>query len=296
MTDMALSGGTKVYGIIGDPVEHSLSPVFQSRFIDEAGLDAVYVPFRVRPEGLDKAVEGLLALGVQGFNVTVPHKQVVCRMLSADAESVRIGAVNAVKRQDDGWYATNTDWLGVRDVLAGLGLGLQETRVLMFGAGGTARAVVHALNHLGVARLTICNRTESRLRELFEHTRKHYPALHVTTVPWEQAAISAEAQSAGVLMNTTSIGLRGEAFPFLLAGEGVAVDAVYVPDGSTSFVRAAADAGRLAMDGLALLLAQGAASFQFWHGRRPDLLPAFRWLEKKLHRSPVPLIGWEAPA
>ncbi len=293
---MTISGGTKVYGIIGDPVAHSLSPVFQSRFIDEAGLDAVYVPFHVRPEGLDKAVEGLLALDVQGFNVTVPHKQAVCRMLSADAESVRIGAVNTVKRQDDGWYATNTDWLGICDVLAGVGLDPRNAHVLMFGAGGTARAVVHALDHLGVARLTICNRTGSRLRELLEHIRKHYPALRVATVPWEQAAVSAEAQSASVLMNTTSIGLRGEAFPFVLTGEGVAVDAVYVPDGDTSFVRAAVDAGRLAIDGLALLLAQGAASFQFWHGRRPALLPAFRWLEKRLHRSPVPLIGWEASA
>ncbi len=289
---MELSGNTRVYGIIGDPIVHSLSPVFQCRFIEEAGLDAVYVPFHVYPDALAEALDGLFALNVQGFNVTVPHKQAVFSALGADAASACIGAVNTVKRHGDGWQATNTDWLGMRDVLAGLALDMKCARVLMFGAGGTARAVVHALDHLGIAHLGICNRTASRQRELLEHIRANYPRLDVDVVAWEQAAVSAAVGDADVLINTTSIGLHGEAFPFVLIGSGVAVDAVYTPDGHTPFVCAALDAGRQALDGLALLLAQGAASFQFWHGQQPAILPTLRWLEERLGHMPAPMGGW----
>jgi len=291
-----LSGTTQVYGIIGDPVAHSLSPVFQSRFIAQAGLDAVYVPFLVHSDSLSRALDGLFVLNVQGFNVTVPHKQAVYTVLGADADAARIGAVNTVKRHADGWQATNTDWLGVRDVLAGFDVSLRGARVLMFGAGGTARAVVHALDHAGIAHLAVCNRSQGRLQELLGHIRTNYPRLSVEPLAWEQAAVTTAAKSAGILINATSIGLYGGAFPFTLAGTGVAVDVVYTPDGNTPFVRSAKDTGRRAVDGLALLLAQGAASFRFWHGQQPAVLPTLRWLEEQLDRAPAVLTGWEAPA
>jgi len=282
-----LSGKTRVYGIIGDPVAHSLSPLFQSRFIAQAKLDAVYVPFHVRPGCVARALDGLLALGVQGFNVTVPHKQSVLDMLDADADAVRIGAANTVKRYNDGWLAVNTDWLGIRDVLSGLGLDMEHTEVLIFGAGGTARAVVHALVHMHTARLAVCNRGQPRLQEFLSHISENYPGLRAEPIAWEQQEVSRASAAAPLLINTTSIGLGGEArtFPFALAGEGTALDAVYTADGITPFVRAAGEAGRQAMDGLALLVAQGAAAFRFWHDRQPDSLQTLRWLEERLGHS-----------
>lgn len=295
---MMLSGKTSIYGIIGDPVAHSLSPMFQSQFIAEAGLDAVYVPFHVQTDNLAKAMDGLLALGVQGFNVTVPHKQTAFNMLDVDADAMKIGAVNTVKRHDGGWRAVNTDWLGICDVLSGLGLNMARTDVLMFGAGGTARAVVHALAHMHTARLAICNRGQPRLQELLSHISRNYPGLHVENIAWEQEAVSEASATAPLLINTTSIGLglNTSAFPLALAGGGMALDAVYAANGMTPFVGAAGKAGRQAMDGLALLVAQGAASFRFWHDKQPAGLPALRWLEETLGHSPAILPAWEMPA
>jgi len=292
---MELSGRTRIYGIIGDPVAHSLSPVFQSYFIDQAGLDAVYVPFHVKSGEVDKALHGLGALGVEGFNVTVPHKQTVFGMVSMDADASRIGAVNTVKRADDGWLATNTDWQGGCDVLRGLALAMEETEVLVFGAGGTARAMAHALAHLGVKKLKACNRSEERLHEFSEHVQGRYPDLNLELVAWEQDAVGRASGESALLINTTSLGLEKgrRAFPFKLNEEGMAVDAVYRPDGITPFVDAAEKAGRVAMDGLAMLVAQGAAAFGFWHNRQPAILPALRWLENKLGHQPANLPGWD---
>ena len=292
---MNLSGETRVYGIIGDPVAHSLSPLFQSRFIEQAGLDAVYVPFHVKSGEAARALDGLLSLGVKGFNVTVPHKQDVFDIVRADTDARCIGAVNTVKQSDDGWLATNTDWQGVHDVLIGLGMDMEQTEVLMFGAGGTARAIVHALAHARAAKLRICNRSESRLQELTRHVRDKYPYLNVETVAWEQCEVGDASAKSALLINTTSIGLEGQsAFPFELSGKGLAMDAVYAADGETAFVQASGKAGRSAMDGLAMLVAQGAASFYFWHKKKPEKLATLRWLEAKLGHPAAILPAWDA--
>ncbi len=292
---MNLSGETQVYGIIGDPVAHSLSPVFQSRFIEQAGLNAVYVPFHVKSGEAVSALDGLLTLGVEGFNITVPHKQDVFDIVRADTDAACIGAVNTVKHSGDGWLATNTDWQGVHDVLVGLGMDMEKTEVLMFGAGGTARAIAHALAHAKAARLRICNRSEERLQELIGHVREKYPDMSVETVAWEQREVDDASSRSALLINTTSIGLDVEsgAFPFDLSGEGMAMDAVYAADGATAFVAAAGKAGRPAMDGLAMLVAQGAASFCFWHEKQPEKLSTLRWLEAKLGHPAAMLPAWD---
>jgi len=291
---MNLSGETRVYGIIGDPVAHSLSPLFQSRFIEQTGLDAVYVPFHVKSGEVVRALDGLLTLGVKGFNVTVPHKQDVFDIVRADTDAACIGAVNTVKLEGASWLATNTDWQGVHDVLVGLDVDMEQTEVLMFGAGGTARAIVHALAHAKAAKLTICNRSENRLQELSRHVRDKYPDLNVETVAWEQCEVGDASTKSALLINTTSIGLEGKsAFPFELSGEGMAMDVVYAADGATAFVQAADKAGRQAMDGLAMLVAQGAASFCFWHEKQPEKLATLRWLEARLGHPAAVLPAWD---
>ena len=292
---MAISGATKVYGIIGHPVAHSLSPLFQAEFFRQFSIDGVYVPFPVEPARIALALDGLSAIGVAGFNVTVPHKEAVYAHLGGDADAEAIGAVNTVRRADGGWDATNTDWRGFAGVLEGLGIDAGAGGALVFGAGGTARAAIHALALAATPLIHLCNRSPDRLEPLLTHARSRYPGTRFAAVAWEQPAVTAAAAASPVAINTTSIGL-GEApgpFPFQLTGEGVAIDAVYARDAATPFATAAG--GRLTVDGLPMLVAQGAESFAFWFpGHAPDRLSALRWLERRLGRTEAP-ICWRQP-
>ncbi|HXH71237.1 MAG TPA: shikimate dehydrogenase [Mariprofundaceae bacterium] len=289
-----ISGKTKLYGILGWPVSHSLSPVFQARFFRQYDLDAVYVPFAAPPERLQQALEGLWAIGVEGANVTVPHKEVVNAMVSADADARLIGAVNTIRRTESGWQGTNTDWLGLQTVVQQAGLDLRGNTALLFGAGGTARAIVHALASLGLSRLYVCNRGADRLQALLEHVRQNYPNLEAVVVRWAQADVTAACKQSALLVNSTSVGLDGETgFPFELDGAGVALDAVYRPDGQTPFCLAARAAGRQAGDGLPMLVAQGAASFGWWFdGKLPDWSETLDWMEERLGRTHALLPQW----
>jgi len=292
---MKTDGTTTTYGIIGWPVKHSLSPLFQSRFIEQHQMNAVYLPFAVAPDLLTQAMDGLWALGVYGFNVTVPHKEVVFQMVEADADARLIGAVNTIRRGNNGWLGTNTDWLGFNAVMDGLQADITGKQVLLFGAGGTSRAVLHAVAQWKPAQVNICNRNPDRLAALITSAQASYPDLHCVPLPWQQEAVDAVCTDSPVLINTTSIGLQqGQGFPFRLSGQGVAIDAVYRPDGNTAFVAAAGKVGRLCVDGLPMLIAQGSAAFAWWHGcESPDNSATLSYMQQYLGRKMVVLPGWE---
>jgi len=291
---MKIDGTTKTYGIIGWPVKHSLSPVFQATFLQQHNINAVYLPFAVAPDLLANAMDGLWALGIEGFNVTVPHKESVFQMVSADKDARQIGAVNTVKRSQNGWVATNTDWRGFLAVVEGLGFETAGRSALIFGAGGTGRAVLHALAKTGLETIFICNRNPQRLAAFIDFAKTQYPHVNCVALEWQQNAVTSACQSAALLVNTTSIGLQdGMDFPFnLSAGHGVAIDVVYKPDGQTAFVRAAS-ATRGVVDGLPMLIAQGAEAFAWWHEiKRPDCSLALNQIEQQLGRKPLSLPGW----
>ncbi|MFW6051903.1 MAG: shikimate dehydrogenase family protein, partial [Myxococcota bacterium] len=143
---MVLSGATAVYGILGWPVEHSASPAMQNAAFEAAGLDAVYVPFPVRPERLGAAVDGARALGVQGLNVTLPHKEAAAPLLDeVDRDARVLGAVNTIVRDGDRLLGTNTDGPGLVRSLDEAGVQVRGRRVAVLGAGGAARAAVVGL-------------------------------------------------------------------------------------------------------------------------------------------------------
>jgi len=294
--NVEISGKTAVYGIIGQPVTHSLSPVFQARFLAQVGVDAVYVPFAVQEGEVASAVQGLYQSHVQGLNVTVPHKETVLPLVHGDGHAQRIGAVNTLVRGEEGWHGHNTDWQGIAALLQAFRIELQGATVLMFGAGGTARAVLHALAGLGVGRLGICNRGAERAGELLAHAESHYNEMHCELVAWDQQAVASYSEQSSVAINVTSIGLgAADHFPFVLSGKGSAVDVVYRPDGDTVFCRMAAAHGWQVSDGLPMLIAQGAEAFALWHRcERPDMLDALRWMERRLGRRSMPVPGWEA--
>jgi len=257
-------------------------------------MDAVYVPFCIKRSDVAGALEGLWAAGIEGFNVTVPHKEVALHMVEADAGAKCIGAVNTVRRTAAGWQGTNTDWQGFRDVLRGMEMDVSEAEVLLFGAGGTARAVLHALAQEKVAKVSVCNRGKDRLHAFIGHASETYPKLAVEAVAWNQQDVGEACERAVLMVNTTSIGLKDKAeyFPFQLTGNGVALDAVYAQDGNTAFVCAAKQSGYKSIDGLPMLLAQGVTSFYYWHQIEPARTSALRWLEARLGREPTDLPGW----
>ncbi len=278
---------------------HSLSPRFQNLFLETAGLDGVYVPFPVEPGRLDAALDGLWASGVRGLNVTVPHKEAALEAAAAiDDDARSIGAVNTLRRSEAGWEATNTDWQGLVQVLTGLGMERLEGRdVLLFGAGGTARAVVHAVVRMGGRRIHVANRNPGRRARFVSSMREAHPGVEIRELDWDERAVARIAAGCPVWIHATSIGLReSDAFPFRLPeSEGLALDCVYRPDGRTPFV--CASGFRRAVDGLPMLIAQGAASFAFWHeGMTPDTETALRRIERELGRAHAPLEGWRKAA
>jgi len=281
-----VTGKTSVFGIIGDPVSHSLSPLFQARFAIQHGIDAVYVPWRVPSADVATALAGLWAMGVQGLNITVPHKQTVLDMVQADDDASLIGAVNTLRRVDNGWQGINTDWQGIASVLRDMQVDISHQDVLVIGAGGTARAVLHALALAGAQHVYICNRSADRLQTLLEHAGQAYTEMSCERVCWDTADVEACIRRCPLVINTTAIGLgdADAAFPFRIDGDGIGVDVVYAANGETPFVLAARNGGRRAVDGLPMLLAQGAASFDWWHDVHTEVGPVMQWMQQRLNR------------
>jgi shikimate dehydrogenase len=261
----AISGRTALYGIVGHPVAHSRSPQMQAAAFAARGLDAAYVPLPVPPDRLDDALRGAHALGFQGLNVTVPHKQAALReCMAVDEVAEQVGAVNTLRRHPGGWEGFNTDALATRELLAEAGLG-RGARALLLGAGGAARAAAWALLQLG-AELRIAARRVEVAAELCDGLRENAPPGTPPPQAVAMAALAAEAPIADVIVNGTSVGLHGHepSFPELAFRAGqLALDFVY---GETVFVAAALAAGARLVRGEAILVRQGALAFTLWTG------------------------------
>ena len=279
---MAIDGKTELYGIIGNPVRHSLSPVMHNVGFAELGINRVYVPLEVRD--VEQGIAGLRALGFRGVSVTVPHKETVLPFLDAiDPVAERIGAVNTLvfRQQEDGRVilrGMNTDWLGANTALAEK-VNLQKSRVLVIGAGGSAKAVGFGLIEVG-AEVIIANRTAASGKSLAD-------LLGCTFIPLEEVA----GVSADVLINTTSVGMEPDnegimVPPSMLSGFSVVMDIVYAPL-ETRLLREARTAGCQVIDGLAMLLYQGAAQFEIWTGQEAPRRIMRSALEEELGRRAV---------
>jgi shikimate dehydrogenase len=259
---MKIDGRTKVYGIIGNPVSHSLSPVMHNAAFTALGENRVYVPFPV----VDAAagLVGLKGLGICGASVTIPHKETVIDSLDTiDPVAAKIGAVNTISvvETDNGreLHGSNTDWLGANRALENR-IALSGKDVVVLGAGGSARSIGFGLLEAG-ARVTICSRTENRGRSLADDLG----------CPW--CSIDKVFDLDGhILVNATSVGMspHGEATPVDIKCLGryrVVMDIVYAPL-TTRLLREAESVGCETVNGLEMLLYQGAAQFETWTGRK----------------------------
>lgn len=255
---------TKLYGVVGDPISHSLSPVIHNAWIREHDLDATYEALHI-PKG--RFADGLATLEARkalGLNVTSPHKEAAIELAEGTSDAARrIGAANTLVRlKTGGWLAENTDAPGFTEALAQANIDIADQNVCLLGAGGAARAVALALSDMR-ATLTICNRTESRAEELVRHLNIKADIRSLEHAP-------AEMGKADLVINTLSIGQTGQALDLPEGKLRTFYDISYGKPAQAMLGRAEA-AGWKPLDGLSMLVAQAAFSFEMWFGILPDM-------------------------
>ena len=267
---MTKSYKAELVGVFGYPVAENPTGVMQEAAFRAQGLNWRYLTMEVRPEQLAMAMAGLRAMNMAGINLTIPHKiQVIQYLDELSAEAELIGAVNTVVREGDRLMGHNTDGKGfLRSVRDEVGVDPQGKRVVFLGAGGAARAMAVELALAGASHFTIVNRSPGRGQELSELLQKRTPA-EAAFVAWE--GTYPVPRGADILVNATPIGL----YPEVDATPGVDLATIrpdllvcdVIPNPpQTAFLRAAADRGAHTLDGLGMLVGQGAIAFQMWTG------------------------------
>jgi len=272
-----ITGKTKLIGILGHPVTHSLSPRMQNAAFNALGLDICYVPLDVKPENLDDALRGLTAMRFIGANVTIPHKVAVAeRMDRLEGAAAITGAVNTILNQEGTLVGFNTDGQGfIRSLEEVATLDFKNEAALMVGAGGAARSIAVALAERGIERLAIINRSERRAKALQALLARNFPDLPVEILSLDDDSNELLASSK-IVINATSIGLTGDLkMPPLavdkLTKDHVACDIVYTQSRETPFLSAARVNRATTLGGLGMLLHQGAAAIHLWTGVEPPI-------------------------
>lgn len=260
-----LDSHTMMYGVLGDPIRHSKSPVMMNRAFEVSGLNHAYTAFHVLPGTLKDAVAGIRALGLGGANVTIPHKVEVMNYLDEIDEAARtIGAVNTIVNRSGKLIGYNTDGIGyVRSLKEETGLKLEGSKVVMIGAGGAARGVAYALAKEGTAHLYIANRSKDKAEQLAASLQDVCPASgHGLD---ELGALSEEAK---LIVNNTPVGMHPDIDETPISEqylhEGlVCSDLIYNPL-ETRFLREARGRGAAVHSGLGMFIYQGAYAFEYW--------------------------------
>jgi shikimate dehydrogenase len=264
-----ISGKTKLVGVIGDPVEHSVSPAMQNAAFKSLDLDFVYVPFRVKKIDLPKAVDAIRTLNIRGVNVTIPYKMEIMPLLDRiDPLAQEIGAVNVLVNTDGILTGHNTDAEGFLRVLLEHGIEPDGKKVVILGAGGAARSIAFALAARG-ANLIILNRTPSRAAACASDVVKATGAA-VEALSLDRGSLADSMERSQILVNTTSVGMFPQGKDTLVTADlipphFVVADIVYNPI-KTRLLAEAEKAGARTINGLEMLIWQGALAFEKWTG------------------------------
>jgi shikimate dehydrogenase len=271
-----ITGTTKLLGVIGDPIAHSLSPVIHNAAIAQLDLDYVYLPFPISSANLPSAIAGFEAIGLVGFSVTIPHKQAIMPLLAEiDEISTAVGAVNTVWHTSTGWRGTNTDVAGFISPLIKLQDWSEVTPVIL-GNGGAARAVVYGCYQLGCHKIHVCGRNSHNLQKFQESWLGSAVGERLQVHDWEE--LDQLLPQTTLLINTTPVGMHPhqEELPLsikqidLLSPKTIAYDLIYTPR-PTKFLRQAQNRGLVTIDGLEMLVQQGAVALKTWLQR--DTVP-----------------------
>jgi shikimate dehydrogenase len=254
-----------LYGVIGDPIAHSLSPIMHNAAFEALGMECYYAPFHVKGRYLYEAINGARSLGFGGLNVTVPHKEAIIRFVQADDASHDIGAANTIDFSTNKAY--NTDAPGAIASLKDSGISVRGKNVLVLGAGGAARAVTYGLLRNG-ATVTIANRTAPKAADLAAYMREYGDAFGTG-----MDRIKEKVAISDVIVNTTTVGMGVDetlVTADMLNDRQAVFDLVYRPV-ETKLLKEAKAAGAKTVDGITMLVRQGALSFEIWTGVKPPL-------------------------
>lgn len=266
---MKIDHRTLRFGVIGDPIAQSKSPVMMNRAFEAVGINGIYMAFHVRPEMLKAAVDGIRGLGLRGVNVTIPHKQAVMAYLDEIDEAAQvIGAVNTIVNDDGKLTGYNTDGIGyVRSLKEETGVQIQGKRILLLGAGGAARGVAYALAKEQPEQIWIANRTAERAAKLAQALR---PYGSVDGMGLE--GLDDIKHNVDIVINTTSVGMHPKiderpADPKMFPQGAVLSDLIYNPL-KTRWLLEAEEAGYRIHGGLGMFVYQGAYAFEYWTGKQ----------------------------
>jgi shikimate dehydrogenase len=266
-----ITGKTQLLGVIGHPVSHSLSPLMHNAALAKLGLDYVYLPFPVAPENLERAIAGFASIGVVGFSITIPHKQAILPLLSEISPIAQaIGAVNSVTRQGDKWVGTNTDVAGfIAPLQTTYHQDWSQKKAVILGNGGAARAVVAGCIQLGLAEIHVLGRNLQKLQAFTQSWQNSPFADKFQVHEWQE--LPNLLHQANLLVNTTPMGM----YPHVdesplssqemgyLPGDAIVYDLIYIPK-PTKFLHLAEKQGAIMIDGLEMLVQQGAAALKIW--------------------------------
>lgn len=261
----------KLYGVIGDPIAHSMSPEIHNDAFEKLGIEAVYHHLHVVPDDLEAAVKGMKAIGFAGFNVTVPHKEAIIPFLDeVDEAALAIGAVNTVVRENGRFKGYNTDGMGFYRFLSEWITGeLSNKKTLIIGAGGAARGIYFTLVKQGMKKADIANRTAGRARGLIDDCPYSKESLALSIPEAEERLADYD-----LIIQTTSSGMSPNISEkpinlSIIKERAYAADIIYNPL-ETAFLKDAASLGARIENGLGMFVNQAALAFELWTGQAPD--------------------------
>ena len=256
---------SKAFAVIGDPIDHSLSPNIHSAAFRELDLDCSYIAYRIPKDELKDGIEGLKKIQIRGFNITIPHKVEMMKYVDKlDKSCSLIGAVNTVENNDGVLKGYNTDMDGFLDPFKKKEIPIKDCKVLLLGAGGAARAIVAGFAKEKAGSITIANRTIQKAEELAEFSKK----IGLDATPIEIGDVGDSANNYDIIVNATSVGLKNEESPISLDSlkeNTVVYDIVYMPM-NTDFIKKAKEKGAKIIFGYEMLLGQAVRAFEIWHG------------------------------
>jgi shikimate dehydrogenase len=265
-----ITGKTQLLGVIGHPVSHSLSPLMHNAALTKLGLDYVYLPFPIAPENLERAIAGFASIGMVGFSITIPHKQAILPLLSEISPIAQaIGAVNTVTRQGDKWVGTNTDVEGfIAPLQTTYHQDWSQKRAVILGNGGAARAVVAGCIQLGLAEIHVVGRNLQKLQAFHQSWQNSPFADKFQVHEWTE--LPNLLHQANLLVNTTPMGMYPHIEESPLSSQeisylpdAIVYDLIYTPK-PTKFLHLAEKQGAIIIDGLEMLVQQGAAALKIW--------------------------------
>ena len=268
-----ISADTKVYGIIGDPVSHSLSPVLQNTLAKEMNIDMSYLAFHVT-ENIKDAIKGAFALNIKGFNVTIPYKKDMLDIVTEiDDRARKIGAINTLTKSEKGYKGYNTDIIGLGMSLHNNNLSVKDKDIIILGAGGAAKAVLYLAIEEGAKSITIINRNISKAEQL----KVEVGIEHILVISLDELKSDIDLLSKNnyFVFQTTNVGMHPNIEDCIINDESFykkcdsGIDLIYTPF-ETSFIKKMKSNGKICINGLDMLILQGVASFEMWNNVKVD--------------------------